>query len=500
MLFALSSAAALAAPVAATVLVCAPAACPEDAAVVARLAPAADLLPVDVLLDLSVVGAETPTAPEALDAALRALDAAARTGDRRAVAQAVADGEAALARHGGTVAPLALQQLALGAAWAAMGSPGEALRLRQAAALLDPLPSGPLPIGDAVLRSPVLDARRQLETSGRGTLRLPALPPGARWWVDGRPANAGAHALLAGEHRVTAAAAGSTAGFHARIAVLPGRETALPAAPDLTGPGSADALFASLDAAFDTLDAPPALASRLADACARWGVARVRLLRVVDHRAAPPLSPVVGEAAAHRPEAADGPSLDDAAGLPGTWADHLADTAAATPGPAPAAPHVQAIVFDAPTRRFVAEVRPVAPPPRSPRLGAAALVGWAQALGAAHASADLGVDLGRGPWALHARAGLLRAPSPHRLTPTWDSALLTRVLVGGAWRGRPGAAWGPTVTVGAELLVPVGVGARALAGVELRPDGPWVLRAELGLGAGQAGVGASAGLGLGGRF
>lgn len=500
MLPAMLSAAALAAPVAATVLVCAPAACPEDRAALHRLAPTPDLLPVDALLDLSVVGGESPTAPERLTAAARDLDAAAKTGDRRALGAAVAAGEAALAAHAGTVSPELLQRFALAAAWVALGTAEEPLRLRQAAAVVDPLPAGPLPIGDAVLRSALLDARRQLETSGRGTLRLPPLPAGARWWVNGRAVDTSPVGLLAGEHRLTAAPAGETAGFHARVVVLPGRETALPTAPDLAGPGSASALFASLNQAFDTLALTPALRERLVDACARWGLTRVRLVRVVDTRAAPPVVPTVHEAPAHRPAAADGPSFDDAAGLPGTWAEHLAEVADPAAGPAPAVPTVQAIVFDAPTGRFIAELRPTEPPEPTRRLAAVALVGWAQALGTPHASAELAVDLGAGPWAVHGRAAVLRAPAPHRLRPDWESAVLSRVFLGGAWRGKPGAAWGPTAALGADLLVPIGVGARALAGLEMRPDGPWVLRTEASLAVSGAGWAPGAALGLGGRF
>ncbi len=481
---------ALAAPGEAAVLLCeSQESCKGDAHWVRGLEVIGDreLVVVEALLalDAAALGERAPAAR--FGEAIALAEAEASRGRWRAAEAALDEAEAALEEWAGS--PLNEELFALyalrGAALVRRKEPGAAtFSFRQAAAVAGVRSPPALPVSDPEIEAAWLDARRLLAVEGEGTLALSGVPEGARVYIDGDYATDrdAALALPPGVHRITAERDDQLRPVVASVPVLAGRTSAL--ALEFPPGESLGAVLDQLDAAFAGQPPPEALVDLLAGWCAQRELSAIQLLRVAWDASAPqPPDLKLTGAASDRPEAADGEPVDMGDGVPITAAGELERRYREGQRAPPPEPYrrLQALWFDAEARRFELYLPPPAPlPPERARVMVGAWGGYAGALERHHAVGAVGLGWRRGSWGLEGRAGLARAGEPYALYPGWSERALWQVYAGPRWS--PGWRVAPVVGLGAEVLIPVAVGPRGSAGIEVALGGGWALRAEAGLG------------------
>ncbi len=487
----------------ASVLLCAPARCAEELATLPALGFFQPVASGDLLLELDAVG-EDPELPGArFQRHLQAAVTEARAARWPAAGRAASAAEAALAEYPGNVLPDDLFALAFvrAAALRQAGDPAWVAWMNGAVVALDGGLPGSWPNPDNDLRTAFLEARRELEATGRGQLHLAPLPEGGRWWIDGKAVKAGSHALLAGSHRVTARGPQAARTWVFAATVLPERSSTIPAPDSLLAEGDAGWMLARLEDAFSTLQAPPAVTDRLAEWCARQGIDRLQLIRLVEGAPTLPELPAQSEAPPTRPDAAAGETRDYGEAVPGTWEAHLADRAAeAGQRSSWRDPQIEVLVFDPLTRRFAVELRAPAPVPAAPKLRLGLHLGWAALMQRENATLELSLDLGRSWLQGELRLGLMRASTPWSLAPGWQDRQLYRGFLGGRLSPLPDARLRPSLALGGDLIAPVGVGLRAIGGLAWSATDTWAVGAEASGAVGSAGSSAGAGMSLLGSF
>lgn len=482
----------------ASVLLCEdPATCPADLEL-ARAGLGAEVLPVDVLLELDAGGwVEGTDLDEAFDRA-EADALAALDGRRWAALESAADTLVDLAaRHPGTLPTARLVR-----AWYLQGvarlergrDEGWAYSFRQAAALADGAEI-PLPGSDARHTQAWLDEQRKLLVGGRGTLLLDDVPAGAAVYVDGRPVGRDAVSLLPGNHRVTAVLTGKLRTWKAEVPVLAGRSSRV--AVHFARGDDAVWVRARLEDSFDLLTAPPEVVDLLVSWCERSGADELELVQVVDERRRadrPAVTLSLPEEG--RPVAADGERVDMGDGVPATYAEEVVEVHAALATRPEDVPHLRVVYFDPRARRLRAEAAPPeVVPPEPPRVRAALDLGWLGWMDRGHATLDVGVDGRLGPVELGGRIGLLRAGTPYNLRQDWVDRQLYHLGLSAGWA--PPGRFVPYVAVGPDLYVPIAVGGHVALGGRAELGGGWLLRAHVDALLTDAGPGWGVGAGLG---
>jgi len=464
----------------------------------------AAIVPLDLVLERDnagwVGGVDTRAA---LATAVAAAEAAAAKGRWNAVAANIVEARTALAAVRGDVNTQTLFTVWFldGAAAVARGDDkAHEYSFRQAAALSEGQDVKVPAHTEAAARA-WADERRKLAVGGEGRLAL-AGPPGTRWSIDGAPIGTDAAGvdLLPGNHRIVATLAGSVRSWQGDVPVLAGRTVTVTAAfaPTESGPW----LQARLDEAFDTLQGPPALTTLLSDWARRHDLDAVRLVKVEATAPTTPRGPTVSGGDPLRPAAADGERVDHGDGIPSTYAEEvLAVDEAARARPAPDERRLRVMWFDPALQRFTLDAASV---PRAdaedPRFRASLHLGYAGMMAHHHYAADLGGawrvgHLGKGPFELEARLGLVRADAAYNLYPGWIDRQLYHASLGLRWA--PDWALAPFLAAGPEVYVPVAFGGRVSTGAQLRIERRWLAVAELHGGWLDQGPGWGAGLSLG---
>ena len=373
-------------------------------------------------------------------------------------------------------------------------TPGEswATSFRTAGAIWGTRPEV-LPLDDPDASLAFDEELRQLLLGGRGTLRVDA-PYGSRVFVNGRLVH-GDVELLAARHRVTVERPGARV-WTAEVPVLAERATDL--APPDSDLDELHELDAALAEAFRSLDAPVQVRELLASLCAAEDLTELRLLRVEVERVVPSFhSLAVGEAPASRPAASDGAARAYDELLELTWEDEVLQ-AELERRPVEER-RLEVLWFDAASQTFRTERASVAAlPVDHTRFELGVAGGYAQVLGAGHASADVELGWLKGPAGVVADLGLVRGTDDYRLYPDRHSAVLYHGFVGAAWS--PDRRFLPRVAVGPEAYVPVALGLRAEGSVGFELEHRWTLRPGVHAAFGGDGVSAGASVGLSARL
>lgn len=438
---------------------------------------------------------------------LEELERHAAAGQWRAAAAVAENAITALWKWRGTVAPhdLFAVYFLQGAALLHLGEhDGYAYSFREAAALADGLDL-PLPIVDEEVRRAWIDEQRKLIVGGRGTLQIEGAPAGAVLYVDGRRVNPAAGAtpvsasLLAGNHRVTAIAPGRIRTWRANVPVLPGRTSTV--SPAFTAADDDAHLLAGLEGAFTTLDAPETVKDMLVAWCGDYHVDEVRLMRVEEDRQLPaPTAVTLSAAPSDRPTASAGEWLDMGDAIPTTFEGGVVDrVAAAAEGHVVAANRLRVVFFDPVTRRFsVDSTATTTLRPGRERLRVGVQAGYLTMADRHHVGGDLTIAvplrpvLADGRVEVEGQLGVVRADAPYNLYKDWTSHQLYHVALGARWS--PTWSVAPFVGAGAEVYVPLAVGARLETGVQARFAEAW--RFEGAIFGGFLDVGVDAGVGL----
>jgi hypothetical protein len=373
---------------------------------------------------------------------------------------------------------------------------------RQAAAIVDGRPPDAPPIPDPAAARAFTDELRKVTLAGRGRLIPVILEPGTHLHVDGVRVENGVSEvpLLPGTHRVTATREGRIRTWKADVPILGERASTVRVVfPESS---SGEWVVRALAEAFDTLQAPPEVTALLADWCLRRGLDEVRLLRVASVRKPRLQIPItLADPPALRPEAVEGEKLNLGDGVPGTYEDHVLSEQEARfeRRPDPDERRVRVVWFEPVTRRFHTnrgtETRLEADPEGRFRLGLR--VGYLHVMDRHHGALDL-VGAGRaGPLLLEAEIGAIRADLAYNLYEDWVDAHLYHALLGARWCP-VGHRVRPSLGLGAEAFVPVALGGRADAGIELALGKGWLLgvRADAHLLDGGFGLGGGLGIGF----
>ena len=450
------------------------------------------------------VGAVPDNLPER-DAFQRSLERAREAMERGrwgAVLDATNEGIAALGRWRGPVKTQELFDLYFlrGLAGVELGrDQSQSWSFQQAAAVADGQ-ALPMPAASTAARQAWLDEQRKLTVGGKGSLELSGGPPGTRFSVNGRsvevgPTGTATVSLWPGNHRVTATAPGQVRSWTVEVPVLAERSSAVQ--PDFATYDEAAAVFAALQQAVLTMQAPEPVADLLVAWCEVHGVEELRLMRVEEVAQATRPTPVsISDPPPGRPPAAAGEAVDMGDGVPTTFEGEVLQRHRTR-----AEAHVgrvnrlRVVFFDPGTRRISADAAvatALQPAPERLRVGLRA--SGLSMMDRSHLGMDLGLQVPVGPVEADARLGLVRADTAYNLYEGWIDQQLYHLYAGLRWA--PTWTVAPFAGLGLDLYAPAAVGGRLGAGVQARFAQDWVAELEGGAGLMDKGLAWGGGLAL----
>jgi hypothetical protein len=431
-------------------------------------------LPVEIVLAPEEVGAgEEIDRPMEWRSALDAAEALVAKGRGEAALKELDRAQAAM-RAWPEVVPqkdLVMAHWLRGAALLLSTGSGYEYDFRQAAALsnVGRATSFEFPAAPDKVEAAWTAEQRKVVNGGTGRLKLGDAGPNVVYSVDGVPTATRELTLLPGLHRVTASSPGAIRTWVAEVPVLPARTAEVTA--DFAPVDDLPWVHDGLDQAFATLQAPGELTELLAAWCKRHGIQKLEVLAVEETaRAARSVDVKISDA---RRKVEETKTVGED-GLPMTFSERVVATHEdAISAHAETIQRVRVVFFDPRTQRFGTDagsqalLMDVAEPQR---LTVGLEGGYTSMLDRNHATGDvaLGWTL-RGPIRVEARVGLAHADEPYNLYTDWVDGNVYHAALGLGWAAPTRVT--PFLVVGPEVYVPVAVGGRADAGLQVALGG-----------------------------